>query len=153
MSALRKNLRRDLESAVKTARRIAEAGAREALNALAVAEKEPFAHMKANKEALTLRNRLCERGRAAGDVRDEKSGWQNIEHLASVVAHEHWHRMLFARFLAENGLLVEPEHGVAVSLGEVEELARDEKVDVWDLAGRYAQRMLPEIFRADDCAL
>ena len=153
MPALRKDLRRDLENAIKAARRIAEAGAREALNALAVSEKEPFAHMKANKEALGLRNRLRARGRAAGDERDYKSGRQDIEHLAGIVAYEHWHRMIFARFLAENGLLLEPEHGVAVSLSDVEELARDEKTDVWELAGRYAQRMLPEIFRTDDPAL
>ena len=31
--------------------------------------------------------------------------------------------MLFGRYLAENDLLIHPEHGVAVSLDEVEELA------------------------------
>lgn len=151
MPALRKDLRRDLETAIKAARRIAEPGACEALNGLAVGEKDAFGHMA--KDAKELRNRLRARGRAAGDQRDEKSGRQTIEHLAGVVAYEHWHRMLFARFLAENGLLLEPEHGVALSLDDVKELARDEKTDVWDLAGRYAERMLPEIFRSDDPAL
>jgi N-6 DNA Methylase len=151
MPALRKDLRRDLENAIKAARRIAEAGAREALNSLAIGEKEAFAHMA--KVAKELRNRLRARGRAAGDERDGQSGKQPIEHLARMVAYEHWHRMLFARFLAENGLLLEPEHGVPVSLGDVEELARDEKTDVWALAAEYAERMLPQIFRSDDAAL
>jgi hypothetical protein len=29
-----------------------------------------------------------------------------VQHLVWEVAYEHWHRMLFARFLAENGLLL-----------------------------------------------
>src|ERR1035438_8117661 len=61
--------------------------------------------------------------------------------------------MLFARFLAENNLLIEPDMGVAVSLEECKELAKDAKTNLWTLAGRYAQRMLPEIFRADDPVL
>jgi hypothetical protein len=58
--------------------------------------------------------------------------------------------MIFARFLAENSLLVEPESQVAVSLQDVEELAQDEKLDRWELAGQFAQRALPAIFRPDD---
>ncbi len=58
--------------------------------------------------------------------------------------------MLFARFLAENNLLIEPESKMAISLDECKELAKEEKTDVWTLAGRYAQKMLPEIFRPDD---
>ena len=152
MPALRKDLRRELENVVKAARRVAEAGGREALEALAVGEKEPFAHMKGDANALALRNQLRARGRSAGDQRDVSSGRQTVQHLAGVVAYEHWHRMLFARFLAENGLLLEPG-GVAVSLADVEELAREEKVDVWELAGSYAKDMLPQIFRSDDPAL
>jgi hypothetical protein len=37
----------------------------------------------------------------AGDRRDEKSGTQEIDQLAEELAYENWHRMLFARFLAE----------------------------------------------------
>ncbi|NJM55691.1 MAG: hypothetical protein HC841_07110 [Verrucomicrobiae bacterium] len=33
---------------------------------------------------------------------------------AGECAYEHWHRMLFARFLAENGLLIEPEENMAI---------------------------------------
>ena len=40
-------------------------------------------------------------------------------------AYEHWHGMLFARFLAENGLLMHPDD-VPLTLDECNELARDE---------------------------
>ena len=61
--------------------------------------------------------------------------------------------MLFARFLAENALLIEPESGVPVSLAECEELAREREEDPWEAAGRWASEMLPEIFRPDDPVL
>ena len=61
--------------------------------------------------------------------------------------------MLFARFLAENDLLVEPERGVAINLQECEDLARDRGIESWELAGQFAQHMLPQIFRPDDPAL
>ena len=57
--------------------------------------------------------------------------------------------MLFARFLAENHLLIEPEMGVAIALDECEELAKEERVDKWTLAARFAHRMLPQVFRPD----
>ena len=47
---------------------------------------------------------------------------QSIDQLTQELAYEYWHRMLFARFLAENHLLMHPD-GVAVSLEECEELA------------------------------
>ena len=64
-------------------------------------------------------------------------------------AYEHWHGMLFAHFLAENHLLIEPEMGVAISLNECEELAKEEDVDKWALAARFAHYMLPQVFRPD----
>ncbi len=61
--------------------------------------------------------------------------------------------MLFARFLAENNLLVEPEVGVAVTLDECEELAKElgerRSMDKWMLAARFAHSMLPQVFRPD----
>jgi hypothetical protein len=151
MPSLRKDLRSDLEKSIVKARDIAEAAATAALQALAVGEPKPFPHMDADARA--LRNRLRERGRAAGDVRNDFTTAQTIAHLAQLVAYEHWHRMIFARFLAENHLLLEPEHQVALSLDDVQELAREEGIDLWQLAGSYAQRMLPEVFRNDDPAL
>ncbi len=132
------------------ARELAEQGAREALATLGVDQAKPFEHLKPDQK--TLRNQLRARGRQAGDALAD-SGRQEIGHLAGITAYEHWHRMLFARFLAENSLLLEPEHQVPVSLAEVEELAREAKIDVWELAGRFAQRMLPAVFRADDPVL
>ena len=104
-------------------------------------------------EQRALRNRLRAHGRQLGDTRDAKRGTQTIDRLVHECAYEHWHRMLFARFLAENHLLIEPNSGVAITMAECEELARDAGEDPWALASRFAQRMLPQIFRPDDPVL
>jgi hypothetical protein len=150
MPALPTDLRNKLERAVINARDVAEAGARAALEAIAVHHHEPYPHQKPDQRK--LRNQLRARARQLGDKQDS-TGRLAIGHLISECAYEHWHRMLFARFLAENDLLIEPDSGMAVSLDEVKELAKDEKTNLWVLAGRYAQTMLPEIFRADDPVL
>ena len=56
-------------------------------------------------------------------------------------------------FLAENGVLVEPESGAAMSLDECREIALEEGVDTWVYAGRCATTMLPEIFQERDPVL
>jgi hypothetical protein len=61
--------------------------------------------------------------------------------------------MLFARFLAENNLLIEPDLSVSISLEDCQEFARETGEDWLALASRYAQAMLPQIFRADDPVL
>jgi len=62
--------------------------------------------------------------------------------------------MLFARFLAENDLLVHPELDVAVTLEDCEALADEEDVrDGFELAAQFATGMLPQIFREDDPVL
>jgi len=132
------------------ARNLGEKAARAALEAMAVHHHEAYGHM--GKPEKDLRNKLRARARQDGDVQDAK-GQLSIKHLAQECAYEHWHRMLFARFLAENHLLIEPEMGVAVSLEECKEMAKGAKTNLWTLAGRYAQTMLPEIFRADDPVL
>jgi N-6 DNA Methylase len=72
--------------------------------------------------------------------------------LVEEIAYVQWHRMLFARFLAENHLLMHPS-GVAVTLEECAELAPEEgELDAWQLAARYAGAMLPGIFRTGDPA-
>ncbi len=146
-SVLTSDLRNRLERAVVDARDIAEAGAAAALAALAVDHHEPFGHMTSTDRA--LRNALRARARQLGDQQDT-SGRLNISHLISECAYEHWHRMLFARFLAENGLLIEPRDKVAISLAEAQELSKEAGTEVWDFVGRCAQRMLPQIFRPDD---
>src|SRR5439155_23046481 len=144
------DLQNALERACIAARNLAERAAKDALQSLAVAHHEPYGHM--TPEQRSLRNKLRARARQLGDTQDAK-GQLAIKHLAQECAYEHWHRMLFARFLAENNLLIEPDMGVAVSLEECKELAKDAKTNLWALAGRYAQTMLPEIFRADDPVL
>jgi hypothetical protein len=151
MPALPSDLRKTLKATVVKAREKAEGGARDALTALAVNASEPFASM--SEEERKLRNRLRARGRQLGDQRDPQKGSQGIERLVREMAYEHWHRMLFARFLAENQLLIEPSSGVSISLDECEELAAEEETDLWGLAAQYAQAMLPQIFRTDDPVL
>jgi hypothetical protein len=147
MPALASDLRRDLEKVVKEARAVAERGAKAALESLTVHEAKSGGHLE--EAGRKLRSRLRALAKQLGDKR-EASGAQQIARLVRACAYEHWHRMLFARFLAENDLLIHPEHKVAVTLDEVEELAREEGVDQWELASRYAERMLPQIFRRDD---
>jgi hypothetical protein len=151
MPALASNLRKALENTVVDARDKAERGARDALTALAVGASEPFSSM--SDEERKLRNRLRAHGRQLGDQRDPQKGTQSIERLVREMAYEHWHRMLFARFLAENQLLIEPTSGVSISLDECEELAAEEGTDLWGLAAQFAQEMLPQIFRVDDPVL
>jgi hypothetical protein len=147
MRTLSTELRRQLERADIDARDAAEAGARVALEALAVQHHEPYGHM--GSEQRTLRRRLRAHARQLGDRPDARSGGHGIEHLVKECAYEHWHGMLFARFLAENHLLIEPEMGVAITRDECEELARDEGVDKRMLAARFAHGMLPQVFRPD----
>ena len=151
MQSLSGELRNQLAAAVKAARRAGEAGARSALAVLAVGDAR--AHPSLSPDEQDLRRRLRAHGRQLGDRLDAETGVQQVERLAHEVAYEHWHRMLFARFLAENDLLIEPDSGVAVSLTDCEELARERGQDCWTVAGRFAERMLPRIFRSDDPAL
>jgi len=133
MPTLASDLRNKLERVVIDARDAAEDGAHAALEALAVHHYEPYPHMKpAQRE---LRNHLRARARQLGDQQD-KSGRLAINHLVNECAYEHWHRMLFARFLAENSLLIEPEENMAISLAEAEELAKEQGIDVWVYASR-----------------
>ena len=147
MKPLPPNLRKQLERTIADARDVAETGARVALETLAVDHREPYAHMSAGQRA--LRQRLRARARQLGDSRDPQSRSHEIGHLVHECAYEHWHGMLFSRFLAENQLLIEPESGVAVTLEECEELGKEEGADKWTMAARFAHRMLPQVFRPD----
>jgi hypothetical protein len=147
MPVLTSQQRNTLESAIKTARKLAEAGAINALQAIAVNHPEPFAHM--SPEQRYLRNRLRNKARLLGDELTG-SGQQQINALSYELAYENWHKMLFAKFLETNGLLMHPS-GVAVTMEECEELAAEERfTDKWDAAANYASKMLPAIFRPED---
>lgn len=152
MPVLPSDLRNRLENTVKAARRQAETAARAALERLTVGNAEPGGHLSV--EERLLRNRLRAHGRQLGDRRDAKAGTQSTNRLVHECAYEHWHRMLFARFLSENHLLIHEKEGMPVTLVECDELAADEGApDGWTLAARYAARMLPQIFRPDDPVL
>src|SRR5690625_1192762 len=149
MQPLDKTLRNQLERAVKNARDTAETGARAALDQLGVADSIPATHLsEAERE---LRRRLRAHGRQLGDSLNG-SKIQTMDLLVEEVAYQHWHRMLFARFLAENDLLMypDPDEPVAITLEECEDLAADEgAANGWELAARYAAHMLPQIFRLE----
>ena len=147
---LAKPLRTQLENTVKAAREAAEKGARAALSQLAVGE--PKAPDYLTDELKALRRRLRAHGRALGDKK-AADDTQGLQHLVWEVAYEHWHRMLFARFLAENGLLLW-EPGAAVSLDDCEALVQETDPTMnlgaktkWELAGKLAARMLPQVFK------
>jgi len=106
MQPLDKVFRSKLERTVREAREIAEAAAKASLEQLGVGEINPYSHL--NEDERKLRVRLRAHGRQLGDARGP-DGKQEITRLIEEVAYEHWHRMLFARFLAENSLLMYPD--------------------------------------------
>jgi REP element-mobilizing transposase RayT len=148
-STLAKPLRTQLENTVKTARDLAEQAACAALAQLAVGEAKAPDYLTDDLKA--LRRRLRAHGRALGDAKHQDDT-QGVRHLVWEAAYEHWHRMLFARFLAENGLLLW-EPGAAVSLDDCRDLVDHHPELVlgaksqWELAGRLAARMLPQVFK------
>ena len=159
--ALSREHRRSLENTIAQARAEAEAGAGKALQALAVGLREVPSHFSEAQKKLRIRLRA--HGRALGDNFLPSpsgrvaggEGTQTTDHLISEIAYEHWHRMLFARFLAESDLLMHPD-GYPVSLQDCktdaasfEPPARSE----WEVAGHYASSMLPNVFRPDSPAL
>ena len=148
-STLEKSLRKKLEAIVKDARDVAESGALGALNQLEVGQPK-IKSLTCDSEK-DLRRRLRIHGRQLGDQR-KASGEQELDRLVEEIAYEHWHRMLFARFLAENDLLMypDPDDPVSVSIDDCNDLAKDEGAkNGWELAARFAARMLPQIFRLD----
>jgi hypothetical protein len=150
MSTLSKDLRSKLEKAILVAREEATKGAKSAFIALGVGDAKKPQHLDAAEEA--LRKRLRARGRQAGDLlRPDES--QETTHLEQECAYEHWHRMLFARFLIENGLLMQPGSTLDVNFEHCEEEGKRLQVDPWEVAADYGQHMLPAVFRQDDPVL
>jgi len=142
MAPLPTDLRKSLDRSVVDARDAAEDACRAALAALGVEARE--APQSLDDEQRQLRVALRAQQRQLGG---------EFEQLVAECAYEQWHLMLFARFLAENDLLIHPELRAPVSLEEVAELARDlGESDPWLLAARFAAAMLPGIFKpADPC--
>lgn len=144
MRALSSPLRKKLEIAVLAARRASESACRAAIDGLGVlADRRPD-HLDADRAA--LRNGLRAKWRQLG-------GDPSL--LVAECAYEQWHRLLFARFLAENRLLLHPQYRAPVTLADCEELAAElGEADGWSVAARFAAEILPGIFRLDDpCVL
>ncbi len=137
MTVLSRDARAALDEAIQEARRRAELGAKKVLVMLGVEEEKKPAHL--SPEQAEVRRQLRAEARRLGSFED----------LVRSMAYEQWHRMLFARFLAENDLLIHPEFGVPVTLAECEEIAREEGRDRWEVAADYAAGMLPGIFRRE----
>ena len=145
-------LRRALEKTVKDARLIAEEGGRDAIRRLGVADSGAPSYL--NDDEKELRRHLRAHARALGDAFDRSDESQETKRLVEAAAYAHWHRMLFARFLAERSLLRNPEYDVPVSLEDCRELAEAKGLtDPWIVAERYAASMLPAVFRIDDPVL
>lgn len=139
MPALETPLRRILEKKVIQARDTAEDAARTALDRLIGDTAHAPAYL--NADEVTLSETVLAKERQLG----------GREALIRECAYEHWHAMLFARFLEASDLLMHPEHGVAVTMDDLTELAEEEgDAGAYATAARYAAHMLPGIFRPTD---
>ena len=79
-----------------------------------------------------------------------KGGSHEVRRLTEAAAYVQWHRLLFARFLLERGLLRD-EAGVPISLTDCrEEAAMTGGGDEWSVASAQAARLLPGVFPPDD---
>jgi hypothetical protein len=144
--ALDNQLRTELERTVIKARDIAETASNDALIILGVSENTAPNYL--SEDERKLRNKLRAHGRQLGDVL-AASGKQELSLLVNEMAYEYWHRMIFARFLEQSNLLMYDKN-MALTIEECHEIAPDEGAkDGWELAGRLAEKMLPQVFRAD----
>ncbi len=143
MPVLTSHQRRLLEDVCIKGRRSSEQAVRAALTSLSISADRPPSHL--NEEDRQLRRGLRAKARQLGDKGDD------IGLLIAECAYEQWHRLLFARFLAENNLLIHPDYGAPVTLDDCEDLAESlAEPDGWSVAARFAAEILPGIFRLDD---
>lgn len=143
MPILTSQQRKVLEDACTKGRRASEQAVRATLTSLDIAADRPPAHL--NEDGRELRRGLRAKARQLGDLGNK------LDSLVAECAYEQWHRLLFARFLAENNLLIHPEYRAPVTLDDCAELAESlGEPDGWSVAGRFAAEILPGIFRLDD---
>lgn len=143
MPILTSQQRAALEEACTKGRRVCEQAVRAELISLAVGAERPPVHL--NEAQRQLRRGLRAKSRQLGDLSD------SLDLLIAECAYEQWHRLLFARFLAENNLLIHPQYQVPVTIDDCEELAESlGEPDGWSVAARFATEILPGIFQLDD---
>lgn len=143
--------RSDLDKKVQEARTVAETAAASALRALAVDDTHRPEFLTDEQNGLRLALRA--KARQLGDDIQRRDA--DLALLVRDVAYEQWHKLLFARFLERNGLLMHPDFpGTALSLEDCNELAAEAgEPDGWSLAARFASQILPGVFRLDDPAV
>lgn len=139
MPVLSNEQRTLLSDVVVRARDVVEAACAQRIAALGVAaDKAPVV---LTEQERAFRVGLRARARQLGSV----------DALVTEAGFEHWHRMLFARFLADNGLLVDDQFGQPLTMDEVAEYAAETgEADQWEVAARFAAAMLPGIFTQGD---
>jgi hypothetical protein len=147
MTALKSELRKDLERVIIKARNLVVADVTDRLKELNVHEGKRGALSETQAK---LRVRLRAHGKQIGDIRNSQSETQQIDRLVQECAYEQWHRMIFVRFLVENEFLIDPEYSQPVSMEDLIGIAEESKVDPWVLGGQFASAALPAIFREDD---
>ncbi len=151
MPYLDKTLRRQLAAAIGKAREVAEAGATDSIRRLGIAEDAAPSYLSDADRA--LRRLLRAHARSLGDAWDGKT-LGTTGHLMETAAFEHWHRMLFGRFLVERGLLVDPASGATIAREELAELAAERGLaDEWAVVEGIAALALPAVFKPGDPAL
>lgn len=142
--------RSQLERAVLAAREAAEHGVRKrfsALDLLGISAPPGISESERQlRNALRDRARKLGRGRIDPMLATHEATRAGEPFLIEEIAYETWHRMVFARYLAENDLLIHPEFGVPLSITDITELAAEQQVDTWDLAAEYAGHRLPGLF-------
>ena len=134
--SLSKAHRKLLENTTAAARVLAESACRAALENLAVHEKEyrePHECRISGSCAID-----CARVDVPSGIPAIRGpALQDIHHLTELAAYEHWHRLLFTRFLTENHLLITDEANGSqpITLEECEELAPELESPRWVRSG------------------
>ena len=142
MTVLSADQRKLLSDVVVRAREVVEVACAQRITSLGVAaEKAPVVLTDVER---AVRVGLRARARQLG----------SIDALVTEASFEHWHRMLFVRFLTDNQLLVDDQFGQPLTMGEVTEYAAESgEADQWEVAARFAGAMLPGIFPQNDPVL
>lgn len=139
MTVLSSAQRKLLSDVVVRARDLVEAACAQRIIALGVAANKAPAVLTEEERAVRVGLRARARQLGSGDALVTEAGF------------EHWHRMLFARFLADNQLLVDDQFGQPLTMDEVAEYAAETgETDKWEVAARFAAAMLPGIFTQGD---
>jgi len=143
--------RSQLEKAVIAAREVSERAVGKRFAGLALSEAVAPDGLSEDDRALRrgLRRRARDlgRGRVNADLDNLGAIEAGRPFLIEELAYDAWHRMLFARFLVENGLLIHPQYGVTLTLDDVRELEAESDEDPWELAASFAAQRLPGLFR------